>query len=210
MKRGKFIVVEGGGGSGKSTLLVAAREAYKENEVLFTREPGGTPFAEAARALLFDPITKGVSPDATMQLVEAARIDHLKRVIGPTLAKGLHVLCDRFDSSTYAYQVTADGGAHLKDWFWQFREFYKDTHPDLYIFLDVDPSQAIERARARNNSGAKVGNYFDEKEVAYHARVYEGYKEFFKSVPHEIVDASQPLEKVKADFLSVLKEAFDS
>jgi len=204
MKRGTFIVVEGGGGSGKSTLLAAAREAYSEDAVLFTREPGGTPFAEAARALLFDPITKDVSPDATMQLVEAARIDHLKRLIAPTLAKGIHVLCDRFDSSTYAYQVTADGGSHLKEWFWHFRNFYKDTHPDLYIFLDVDPKKAIERARARNNSGAKVGNYFDEKEVAYHQKVYDGYREFFRSVPHAIIDASKPLEEVRADFLSTL------
>ncbi len=206
MKRGKFIVVEGGEGSGKTTLLNALRERYAGEKYVFTREPGGTLFAEALRTLMFDPLSKDVLSDAMMQLVCAARLDHMHKVLGPAREKGRHIFCDRFDSSTYAYQIFGSEGYGLKSIFWKLRELYKDNLPDLYIFLDIPPEKGIARVRTRNSSGQKSGNYFDEKEIEYHKRVYAGYKEFFKSVPHVLVDASRPLAEVKKDFLKVLRE----
>jgi dTMP kinase len=205
MKRGKFIVVEGIGGSGKSTLVQIAREVYPTGKVHFTREIGGSPFAEEIRKLLLTPMSKAASVEA---MVMSARTDHVRQTVSPALFSGKHVLSDRFDSSTYAHQIFGCNGHHLKDLFWQLRDLFKEAHPDLYIFLDIEPMKGIERARARNNSGSKANNYFDDSDAEYHGRVYEGYMEFFKSVPHKIVDASQPLEKVKADFLSILDEAF--
>jgi len=209
-KSGRFIVIEGGGGSGKSTLTQLLRETYAAEKIVYTREPGGTVFAEEVRKLLFMPETKQVSINAIIPLVTAARIDHVERTIAPAIARGQHVVSDRFDSSTYAYQIFGGERSDLKDWFWELRKRYATVLPETYIFLDIAPEKAIARARARNASGVKAQNYFDEKETAYHARVYAGYREFLEHVPHAIVNADQPLEEVKADFLSVIRPILGS
>ena len=200
-----IFVVEGGGGSGKSTLVDLVKEVYPAEKVLVTREIGGSPFAEEIRKILLSPVTKDVSVDALVPFVTASRIDHVRQVIAPALQRGTDVVCDRFDSSTYAYQIFGNEGYHLKEWFWKLRDLFKEALPDLYVFLDIDPAKSIARAGKRNISGAKAVNYFDQKEIEYHKRVYAGYREFLQSVPHKIVNADQPLRRVKSDFLSVMK-----
>ena len=103
----RFITLEGGEGVGKSTNLarVADRLRATGREVVVTREPGGTPLAEALRALLLAPREEPVAPTAELLLLFAARAQHWQQVIRPALARGAWVLCDRFLDATYAYQV---------------------------------------------------------------------------------------------------------
>ena len=198
-------MIDGGGGSGKSTLVYEAKKIHAGKAAVFTREVGGTPFAEEIRKIFLSPVSKDVSVDAMLLLVTAARIDHIKRVVEPALTDGSHVICDRFDSSTYAYQIFGDEGYDLEDRFWSLREFYKETLPDAYIFLDIEPEKALSRVLKRNISGAKATNYFDSHELEFHERVYRGYKEFFKRVPCINVNVGRPLEEVKKDFDSIIK-----
>jgi dTMP kinase len=203
----KFIVVEGGEGSGKSTLLIALKEMLGD-KIFVTREPGGSPYAEIIRtAALKNPLAKTAPADTTFCLMFAARFDNVKNSIKPSLENGVHVIADRFDSSTYAYQVSGQTGGSLEKLFWGFRERLEVT-PDLYVFMDVDPREGLRRASLRNQSLLSGPEYdhFDDREVAFHEKVRKGYLEFFKKVPHLIIDANRPLEIVKADFLEQVKK----
>ena len=114
MTRGRFIAFEGGEGAGKSTQAKLLAEALRERgiEVLLTREPGGTPGAEAIRELLLHPPGEGWAPAAEALLFAAARSDHVERAIDPALERGAWVVCDRFVDSSRAYQ---GGGGGLSD-----------------------------------------------------------------------------------------------
>ena len=144
--RGRFITLEGSEGVGKSTNLarvVAFLEA-RGLEVVQTREPGGTPRAEAIRRLLLDPAEEEpLDQDAELLLVFAARAQHLARVIRPALARGAWVVCDRFTDATFAYQgggrgIPAARIAELE------RFVQQGLAPDLTLLLDMP----IEAARA--------------------------------------------------------------
>src|SRR5210317_1247484 len=104
--QGKFITVEGIEGVGKSTNMdfIHQQLLTAGKDVVVTREPGGTPLGEAIRGLLLDPQYKGMDPDCELQLMFAARAEHLDKVIRPAIAAGRWVLCDRFTDATYAYQ----------------------------------------------------------------------------------------------------------
>ena len=103
---GKFITVEGIEGVGKTTNISFVQRTLQSagHEVVLTREPGGTPLGEAIRGLLLDPHYTGMDPVCELQLMFAARAEHLARVIRPALAEDQWVLCDRFTDATYAYQ----------------------------------------------------------------------------------------------------------
>ena len=111
MTRGKFIAFEGGEGAGKSTQARLLAEALRARglEVVVTREPGGTPGAEAIRALLLGTEGEGWNARAEALLFAAARSDHVERLILPALARGAWVVCDRFVDSSRAYQGGAGG-----------------------------------------------------------------------------------------------------
>src|ERR1044072_1925263 len=112
--RGKFIVIDGNEGAGKTTLLKVAADIYGDN-ILLTREIGGSPFAEEIRRQMFS-TENGNQADARTQfnLAWAARADHFKNVIRPALDKGVNVISDRFDSSTWAYQLYAQDARDLE------------------------------------------------------------------------------------------------
>ena len=111
--RGVFITFEGGEGAGKSTqiarLAATLRDEGGGREIVTTREPGGTPRAEALRAALLRGVAKPYGPFAEALMFAAARIDHIENRIRPALARGAIVLCDRFSDSTRAYQGAAGG-----------------------------------------------------------------------------------------------------
>jgi len=135
----------------------------------------------------------------------AARAEHLKNKIIPALAKGVSVISDRFDSSTFAYQIYGQEAKHLEKLFWQTREvFLRERKPDLYIFLDVKPEVGLKRVAGRK----EAKTHFDERALAFHQRVRTGFLGFLKNVPHKIIDANQSMKAVQDDFLNMIKSEF--
>jgi dTMP kinase len=203
----KFIAIEGGEGSGKSSLLIALKEVLG-NSIVLTREPGGSPYAEAIRmATLKNPLAKTAPVETTLCLMFAARFDNTVNMIVPALKSGLPVIADRFDASSYAYNVIAQSDGALEDVFWNLRERLASV-PDLYVFVDVDPEEGIRRAYSRNQSLLKDQQYdhFDDREIIFHKKVRSGYVKFLKKVPHVIIDANRPFDMVKRDFILEIKK----
>jgi dTMP kinase len=201
-KGAKFIVIEGGEGSGKSTLMIALQEVFGD-KIVTTREPGGSPYAELIRTTAIKtPLAKTAPAETTLCLMFGARYDNLVNMIKPALEKGLHVVSDRFDASSYTYQVHSQSGGKLDKLFWELRKRLSIV-PDLYVFIDVDPKEGIRRARGRNQLllDGKQYDHFDDRELGFHEQVRIGYKKFFKKVPHIVIDANRPLDEVKSDFL---------
>lgn len=206
MSRGRFITVEGLEGAGKTTALAGIAEwiARRGHAVRRTREPGGTPLGEAIRELLLGHREEGMSARAETLLVFAARAEHLERVIGPALAAGEWVLCDRFTDATYAYQgggrgLGSEAVSVLEDWT-QGR-----LRPDLTLFLDVPP--ATGRARA---AGRGAPDRFEAERDAFFERAREVYLARCAAEPGRLrrIDASAPQETVRLEIEAVLASAF--
>lgn len=201
MKRGKFIVIDGGEGAGKTTLIKALAKRFSAKKILLTHEPGGTEFADKIRGLVLSKEAKEAGAETQFGLMWAARAEHLKHKIIPALAKGITVVSDRFDSSTFAYQIYGQEAKHLEKLFWRTREiFLRECKPDLYIFLDVLPEVGLKRVTGRK----EAKTHFDERALAFHQRVRAGFLGFLKNVPHKAIDANRNLEIVQSDFFRVI------
>ena len=151
---GRFITFEGGEGAGKSTQIrhLATRLAANGISVVTTREPGGTPNAEAIRRLLLDGFAKTLGPEGEAMLFAAARTDHVDNKIRPALAAGQWVLCDRFTDSTEVYQGIT-GGVPMPLLRALERVSVGTTRPDLTFILDVPVDVGLARAAARIAGG---------------------------------------------------------
>lgn len=185
MSRGKFIAFEGGEGAGKSTQARLLAEALQARglDCAVTREPGGTPGAEAIRVLLLGTEGEGWHPRAEALLFAAARSDHVERLIVPALVRGSWVICDRFIDSSRAYQ---GGGGGLSD------ADVLDLHrigssgllPDLTILIEVSPAAASARLAARDTDGSdRIGG----RDAAYHAKVAAAFCRFAEQSPERFV-----------------------
>lgn len=183
-----FVTFEGGEGTGKSTQIarVAGWLAGRGAEVVATREPGGTPLAEAVRAVLLDP---GLAPDGLSEilLLAAARHDNVRRLIEPALARGAVVLADRFTDSSLVYQgiVRGLGLAEVER---LNRLATSGVEPDRTLVLDLPVEEALSRARVR---GAAGESRLDDEPIAFHRRVREGFLELARRDPGRVrvVDA---------------------
>jgi dTMP kinase len=178
-----FITFEGGDGCGKSTQLerVAARLEAAGHAAVSVREPGGTPFAEAARALLLDG-DAFVSPLSEVFLIEAARADLVRAVIEPALAAGRIVLCDRHTDSTLAYQG-GGRGLDLELLRAMNRAAAPGLVPDLTLLYDLDPQVAL----ARRAAAPGRRNRLDQEPIEFHRRVREGFLALARSEPGRFV-----------------------
>jgi dTMP kinase len=200
--KGRFITVEGIEGVGKTTnidfILQQLRGMGKD--VVVTREPGGTPLGEAIRGLLLDPQYTGMSPDCELQLMFAARAEHLARVILPAMTAGQWVLCDRFTDATWAYQ---GGGRGLDTGkIARLEELVQgDFRPDLTLLLDVPVELGLERAGKRGKL-----DRFEQETVEFFERVRQAYLEMARTQAerYRVIDASQPLEVVQQQLLAIL------
>ena len=192
--KGRFITLEGSEGAGKSTNVdtVCATLESANIEFVRTREPGGTPMAEALRATMLEPWEETVDGLTELLLVFAARAQHLNNVILPALNRGQWVVCDRFTDATFAYQV-----------YWRQLDLSKlevleswvqsDLQPDLTVYLDLDPAVAELRIADREK------DRMESEQRAFFLRVREGY--LARAAEHQrfqAVDASQPLADVRA------------
>ncbi len=201
--KGKFITVEGIEGVGKTTNIGFIHKLLSDagKDVVLTREPGGTPLGEAIRGLLLDPQYKGMDPDCELQLMFAARAEHLARVIRPAVEAGQWVLCDRFTDATYAYQ---GGGRGLDtDKITALEQLVQeDFRPDLTLLLDVPVEIGLERASNRSTP-----DRFEQEQVEFFERVRQAYLEMARTHDgrYRVIDASQPLEAVQRQLASVFR-----
>ena len=173
---GRFITFEGGEGSGKSTQarLLAEHLRVRRQAVVLTREPGGTAGAEAIRSLLVTGDLDRWTAWSEACLVNAARADHVARVVRPALQRGDWVICDRFVDSTRAYQGAGKGIADAELCLLH-RMATGDLWPDLTVVLQVLPEQGLARARTRGGSEAR----FEAHDAAFHDRIAT----FFATLP---------------------------
>jgi dTMP kinase len=185
MSSAKFIAFEGGEGAGKSTQtrMLAGALNLRGLDCVVTREPGGTPGAEAIRTLLLGTEGEGWHPRAEALLFAAARSDHVERLIRPALATGKWVICDRFVDSSRAYQ---GGGGGLSD------AEVCDLHrigtggmlPDLTVLIEVSPVVASARLSARDGDNPdRIGG----RDAAYHAKVAAAFAQLAEAEPSRFV-----------------------
>jgi len=192
--KGRLISLEGGEGAGKSTLLSGLRAHFERSgmDVLYTREPGGTPVGEAVRALVLDPAHRSMAVETELLLIFAARAQLMREVLQPALAAGRWVLCDRFTDASYAYQgggrgVDAARIAELE------RIATGGLKPDLTLLLDLPVARGRARASQRGDADrieAERDDFFERVRSAYRARAQAEPRRF------RIIDASQPADAV--------------
>lgn len=202
---GLFITFEGGEGTGKSTQVkrLAARLTGQGRDVLMTREPGGTPEAEAIRALLVSGDVARWTPQSEALLNYAAREQHLTQVIRPALAAGQTVLCDRFMDSTRAYQGYA-GGVDFAFIDALERAIVGDTKPALTLVFDLDPALGLARAAARGDAAAE--DRYERKGQAFHHKLREGFLDILRRNPKRcrLIDAAQDMDAVAEDVWAIV------
>jgi dTMP kinase len=192
---GRFISFEGGEGAGKSTQLrlLADRLRGQGIEIVTTREPGGTEGADAIRALILTGHAERWGARAEALLMNAARADHVERLIRPSLARGAWVVCDRYADSTLVYQGV--GGGLPED---ELRAVHKvatgDLWPDLTLILDIPESEGLARAHARAGTELR----FESKGDAFHAAVRAGYRARAAAEPGrcKLIEADGSIEAV--------------
>jgi dTMP kinase len=202
----KFITIEGGEGAGKSTQLRLLKERFLElfpgTEACFTREPGGSPFAEELRSVIFSEGAKQLSGKGMFGLFAAARQDHIERVIRPALDAGKAVICDRFAAATYAYQACAMKNPISEEFFKRYYEEL-DATPVVTIILDIDPSIGARRIASRNGQDL---NHFDERGPEFHEAVRDGYRRFAEFAPACVINAEPSPEEVYARIVECLEK----
>lgn len=204
MTRGRFIALEGGEGAGKSTQARLLGETLHAGgkEVVLTREPGGTPGAEAIRALLLGTDGEGWGPRAEALLFAAARADHVERLIEPALVAGKWVICDRFVDSSRAYQGGA-GGLADDDVLALHRIGSKGLLPDLTLLIEVPEAEVAQRLQVRDGGDAdRIGG----RGSVYHGRVAEAFRRFAASEPGRFarIDGSGDAEAIHQRILAAM------
>lgn len=192
--RGRLITFEGGEGAGKSTQIerLAATLRGAGVDVVTTREPGGTPGAEAIRRLLVEGAPGRWAPVTEVLLHMAARHDHVEQTIRPALAAGRFVLCDRFADSTRVYQGVAGGaGLALVDRLHHL--IFGDLEPDLTLILDVPVAIGLARRRK-----ARDGGRYEGMGVDFHERVREGFLDLGRRAAGRcvVIDAAREVDAV--------------
>jgi len=201
MTRGLFITFEGGEGAGKSTQIrhLARWFADHDRQTTVTREPGGTPLAEAVRGVL---LGGAGTPDAVTQtlLFAAARRDNVLNVIRPAMAAGQVVLCDRFADSTRAYQGGKLPDADIEA---TIRLATDGLAPDLTLLLDLPPEVGLARARCRGTAADR----FENDELAFHEGVRARFLALAKVEPARfaVMDGAMAEEALAAAIAAVVE-----
>ncbi len=208
-KTGRFIALEGGEGTGKSTQVARLADALRERGLVveITREPGGTPQAEAIRELLLHPPGEGWTPEAEALLFAAARADHVERLIRPALAKGVWVISDRFVDSSRAYQGGAGGLGD--DAITALHSFgSKGLRPDCTVLLEVDAATRAQRLAARDGDASDA---IGGRSADYHAQVADSFRALADTDPQgfRVVDGGGSPEEVHERVMSVLSHLIE-
>jgi dTMP kinase len=193
---GKFITVEGIEGAGKTSCMQVVTEVIEHQGInaIHTREPGGTDLGEDLRSLLLGHKHTGMSDDAELLMMFAARAEHIVQKIQPALDDGKWVLCDRFTDATYAYQgygrgIPLEKIAGLENW------VQGELRPDLTLLMDLPVEVGMERAGKRS-----APDRFESEAWDFFERIRQGYLSIAAEQPSrvKVIDASQDLPDVQA------------
>ncbi len=206
MSKGIFITLEGPDGSGKSTQLRYIKEFFadKHDQIVFTREPGGTLIGEKIREILLCNSHTQMCDRTEALLFAAARAQHVEEVIIPALDEGKVVICDRYVDSSIIYQGYA---RNLGEDVRMINEFStRRLKPDLTILFMIKPSESIDRL-SRKGSPDRL----DEETLDFHKRAYDAYLEMSKREERfRIIDASKAIVETRKSVLSCLGEILPS
>ncbi|GBO49050.1 dTMP kinase [Pectobacterium versatile] len=201
----KFIVIEGLEGAGKTTarnIVVETLRSHGVKDVVFTREPGGTPLAEKLRELIKQGMAdEKVTDKAEVLMLYAARVQLVDNVIKPALVNGNWVIGDRHDLSSQAYQGGGRGiDQHLLR---SLRDtVLGDFRPDLTLYLDLPPAIGLQRARQRGEL-----DRIEQESLAFFDRTRSRYQELAAEDDSILtIDASQPIDAVSADIQATLQQ----
>lgn len=201
--QGRFITLEGGEGAGKSTAASFIRDWLRGQgrTVTMTREPGGSPLAEAIRHVVLENWAEGMTAETEVLLMFAARAAHLSATIWPALARGEDVICDRFVDASWAYQgegrgVPAERLVELETY------VLKGFMPQLTLLFDLPPELGLARAKSRGDA-----NRFEAEAMVFQQRVRAAYLQRAIAAPerYAVIDASAPLADVQAAVVAVLE-----
>ena len=206
MKKGLFISIEGPDGSGKSTQIENIKQFFKDKniDIVFTREPGGTPIGERIREIILDKKYQEMDPMTEAMLYAAARAQHVAQIIRPALEQGKTVVCDRFVDSSIAYQGY---GRKLGESVAVINGFaIKDCMPDVTFLMKLDPR--VGRRRIDENKQDRL----EMEKDAFHIDVFEGYLELEKRYSERVVgiDANRSIDEIKFDIYRKLEEMLRS
>ena len=194
-----FITFEGPEGSGKSTQIQRLGAYLQERGIdcVVTKEPGGTPIADRIRAIVLDSASAELDPWAEVLLYSASRRQHTVERIRPALARGAHVLCDRYIDATIAYQgygrlIDLDRLQLLNGW------ATEGLVPDLTLLYDIDEETGLSRAHRRNATMDVDEGRFEAEDLRFHRRVREGYLAMAVAEPnrYRVVDANGTVDEV--------------
>lgn len=213
--RGSFITFEGIDGCGKTTQAESLGRRLREagHELVETREPGGTAVGRELRGLLLSPDHAALTPDCELLLFLADRVQHLRELILPALARGETVICDRHHDSTVAFQrfgreldfTPVDSVV---------RHWIEPHAPQLTFWLDAPPEVAWARIQQRleAGTGGEQGTTRLENEARnFHLRVKAGYEKLFEAFPERIVriDAEGSIDEIAAEVWNILTDRYD-
>ena len=199
--RGKFITFEGIEGSGKSSQVKLLIQYLDQHQLPYvqTREPGGTPIAEAIRNILLDPACSEMLPETELLLYNASRAQHTGELILPALLEGKIVICDRYYDSTYAYQGAArDLDMKIIDTLTAYATF--NTVPDITFLLDVPVEVGLSRIVNRSL------DRLEQEAFSFHQKVREQFLFIAKKQParYLVLDGTNAPEDIHQDILRAL------
>ena len=205
---GKLITFEGGEGAGKTTQINALTSKLKKklsNNIISTREPGGTEAGEQVRSILVESSKKSLDPNTELMLICAARYEHINKIIIPALNKGTWVCCDRFIDSTIAYQ----GFGHQLgvDIINKINNiFCLKCIPDLTFIIDIEPYKGINRTKKRENSEDR----FEKMDISFHERVRKGFLDIARNNSKRcyIIDAELAINDIEEKIWNIILDKF--
>lgn len=208
MSKGRFITLEGGEGAGKSTLARALSERLIAAGLTArtTREPGGSPKAEAIREMILAGQARDYGPFAEALMFSAARIDHIDSLIRPALMRGEWVICDRFIDSTRVYQGVL--GKLDKAVLAELEAVtISGLMPELTLILDLDPEIGLARAAKRRRPGEAIDR-FEGETLAFHRNLRQAYQDIASAEPQRcaVLDATLPPEALAEAAWRILRE----
>jgi dTMP kinase len=209
--KGRFITLEGGEGVGKSVQAkrLEDRLAALGLNVVRTREPGGSPGAEALRGAILSGFAAEFGPAAQALMFAAARVDHLDRTILPALASGAWVVSDRFADSTRAYQGAA--GNLPPDYISGLERLTVGANgPDLTLILDLEPEVGLERA-AKRRQGRGRADRFESEGLSFHRTLRRAFLDIAAAEPWRcaVIDAGGSEDEVAAAIWSTVEARLD-